>query len=49
MYIVREYREEMGGMKIPDEMVVRAANGRWFTNEEIQDFKSKSMDRCPTY
>jgi hypothetical protein len=48
MYIMREYREEMAGM-IPDEMVMRAANGRWFTNEEIQDFKSKSTPRCPTH
>jgi hypothetical protein len=49
MYIVREYKDEMAGKKIPDKMVVRAANGRWFTNEEVQDFKKKSTPRCPTY
>jgi signal transduction histidine kinase len=27
MYIVKEYRGEMQGTKIPDDLVVRAANG----------------------
>jgi hypothetical protein len=49
MYIVREYKDEMAGKVIPDEMVVRAENGRWFTSEEVQDFKTKSTARCPTY
>jgi hypothetical protein len=49
MYIVREYRDEMAGTKIPDKMVVRAANGRWLPNEEVQDFEKKSTPRCPTY
>jgi hypothetical protein len=40
----------MAGTKIPDKMVVRAANRRWFTNEEEQNFKLKSMlDRSPAY
>jgi hypothetical protein len=46
MYIMKGYKNEMQGMKIPDEMVIRAANGRWFTEEEVQNFAS---DRCPTY
>jgi hypothetical protein len=49
MYIVREYKEEMAGKKIPDKMVMRAEIGRWFTNEEVQNFKLKSTPRCPTY
>jgi hypothetical protein len=49
MYIVREYKEEMAGKKIPDKMVVRAANGGWFTNNAVQNFKWKSTPHCPTY
>jgi hypothetical protein len=49
MYILKGYKDEMKGTKIPDDMAVRAANGRWFTGEEVNDFKNKSMDRCPTY
>jgi hypothetical protein len=50
MYIVREFsKEEMRGKKIPDNMVVRAANGRWFTENEVENFVMKSTPRCPTY
>jgi hypothetical protein len=49
MYIVREFKEEMRGKKIPDDMVVKAANGRWFTKQEVTDFVLKSTPRCPTY
>jgi hypothetical protein len=49
MYIVREFKEEMRGTKIPDDMVVRAANGRWFTENEVENFVMKSTPRCPTY
>jgi hypothetical protein len=49
MYIVREFKEDMRGKKIPDDMVVRAANGRWFTRQEVFDFELKSTPRCPTY
>jgi hypothetical protein len=48
-YIVRPFKEEMIGKKIPDDMVVRAANGRWFTAQEVIDFQMKSTPRCPTY
>jgi hypothetical protein len=47
LYIVREYKDEMKGKVIPDEMVVRANNGRWFTHDEIENLKS--TPRCPTY
>jgi hypothetical protein len=49
MYIVREFKEEMRGKKIPDDMVVRAKNGRWFTQNEVDNFVMKSTPRCPTY
>jgi hypothetical protein len=49
LYIGREFKEEMRGKKIPDDMVVKAANGRWFTKPEINDFVLKSTPRCPTY
>jgi hypothetical protein len=49
MYIVRAFKEEMRGKKIPDDMVVKAANGRWFTEQEKNDFMMKSTPRCPTY
>jgi hypothetical protein len=49
MYIVREFKEEMRGKKIPDDMVVRAKNGRWFTKNEVENFVMKSTPRCPTY
>jgi hypothetical protein len=48
-YIVREFKEEMRGKKIPDNMVVRPANGRWFTEDEVNNFVMKSTPRCPTY
>jgi hypothetical protein len=46
MYIVREFKEEMKGNKIPDDMVVRADNGRWFTKNEVENFVMKSTPRC---
>jgi hypothetical protein len=49
MYIMREYKEEMAGKKIPDNMVVRPANGRRFTRDKVQNFVMKSTPRCPTY
>jgi hypothetical protein len=49
MYIVREFKKEMRGKKIPDDMVVRAENGRWFTKNEVENFVMKSTPRCPTY
>jgi hypothetical protein len=49
MYIVREYKNEMRGKKIPDNMVVRADNGRWFTHDEVENFVMKSTSLCPTY
>jgi hypothetical protein len=49
MYIVREFKEEMRGKKIPDDMVVSAENGRWFTKNKVENFVMKSTPRCPTY
>jgi hypothetical protein len=42
MYIVREYKQEMKGKKILDDMVVRADNGRWFTQDKLMNFEMKS-------
>jgi hypothetical protein len=49
VYLVRGYMEDRAGQPIPDEWVIRAANGRWFTSEEVCQFKQKSTARCPTY
>jgi hypothetical protein len=48
-YIVKGFKDEMKGKKIPDDMVVRPENGRWFTENEVNDFVMKSSPRCPTY
>jgi hypothetical protein len=42
MYIVREFKEEMRGKKILDNMVVRAENGRSFTENEVKNFVMKA-------
>jgi hypothetical protein len=49
MYIVREYKNGMAGKEIPDEMVVRADNGRWFMKDEVENFLMKCTPCCPTY
>jgi hypothetical protein len=48
-YIVAEYNDKMKGKVIPDNQVVRANNGRWFTQNEIENFELKSTPFCPTY
>jgi hypothetical protein len=47
--IVAEYDDKMEGKVIPDGQVVRANNGRWFTQNKIDNFELKSTPRCPTY
>jgi hypothetical protein len=32
---MKGYKDEMKGTKIPDDMVVRATNRWWFTEEEL--------------
>jgi hypothetical protein len=49
LYIVAEYDDKMRGKVIPDDQVVRAKNGRWFTQDKVNNFKLKSTPRCPTY
>jgi hypothetical protein len=49
MYIVREFKEEMRGKKIPDDMVVSAENRQWFTENKVKNFVMKSTPHCPTY
>jgi hypothetical protein len=49
MYIVREYKNEMRGKKIPDDMVVRTNNERWFTHDKVENFVMKSTPCCPMY
>jgi hypothetical protein len=49
LYILRWYREDLEGMDIPDEYVVKPANGRWFTEKEIGEFSKKSTMEVPTY
>jgi hypothetical protein len=48
LYIVAEYDDKMEGKVIPDNQVVRANNGHWFTQNEINNFELKSTPRCPT-
>jgi hypothetical protein len=49
MYIMRGYTDDMKGTKIPDSMVVKLMNGRYFMEGDSKDWPMKSMDRCPTY
>jgi hypothetical protein len=49
MYILREYKDEMKGKKIPDGMVISAENGCWFTEDKVTNFVMKSSPGCPTY
>lgn len=49
-YIVRGYTDEMAGSIIPPEMVVGAANGRWWDGDDPPaSIKILSTARCPTY
>jgi hypothetical protein len=48
MYIMRGYTNDMKGTKIPDNMVVKPMNGRYFTKRDGEDWAMKSTDRCPT-
>ena len=48
-YMLRDYDESMAGMIIPDHLVTRAPNGRFWKHEENVLLKIHSMDRCPTY
>jgi hypothetical protein len=49
LYMVAEYDDQMEGKVIPDNQVVRANNGRWFTPNKVENFELKSTPRCPTY
>jgi hypothetical protein len=49
LYIVAEYDDKMEGKMIPDDLVIRANNGCWFTQNKIDNFELKSTPRCPTY
>jgi hypothetical protein len=46
---VAEYDDKMEGKVIPDDQVVRANNGRWFTADKVVNFELKSTPPCPTY
>ena len=48
-YMLRQYEESMGGRIIPDHLVTRAPNGRYWKNTERELLKEYSMDRSPTY
>ena len=43
------YSEDQAGQAIRQDDVIRANNGRWFTQEEVSNFKNKSNDSCPMY
>ena len=47
--IVRNYAPDQEGMDIREEDVIRAGNGKYYSNEEIPQFSRKSAARCPTY
>jgi hypothetical protein len=46
---MRGYTDEMGGVKIPDNKVVKLMNGRFITKHNGPNWTRKSMDRCPRY
>jgi hypothetical protein len=48
-YIMRGYIDDMKGTKIPDNMVVKQMNRRYFRQQDGEDWAMKSTDRCPTY
>jgi hypothetical protein len=43
-YIMRGYTGNMKGTKIPDNMVVKPINGRYFTQQDGEDWVMKSTD-----
>jgi len=51
MYLIRGFTDDMKGIKIPDELVIRAQNSRYWDrrNEEEMKQLKKSTGRCPTY
>lgn len=47
-YIIRGYMDDMAGLVIPDNWVVKADNGRYWQFER-SDLGAKSTNHCPTY
>ena len=47
--IVVGYTDDQQGKQIHDRDVVRALHGVLYTQDEIDDFSTKSTVRCPTY
>ena len=47
--IVKDYDTDQFNHLILNDDVVRAVNGKWYTEEEISAFWSKSVAECPTY
>ena len=43
------YTEDQAGQDILDQDVIRAVNGRFYTEEEVRNFRLRSRPRCPTY
>ena len=47
-YIIRGYMDDMAGLVIPDNWVVKADNGHYWQFER-SDLAAKSTNHCPTY
>jgi hypothetical protein len=47
--IVHNYTDDQAGQAIREEDTIRARNGKWYTQEEIDHFPKRSSPRCPTY
>jgi hypothetical protein len=48
-YIMVDFREDLLGQVLPDAATVRAPNGRWWRQQDLNILYEKSMLRCPTY
>ena len=45
----KAFTEDQRGQPIRDADVITAANGMYFTDDEINRFRERSSDHCPTY
>ena len=47
--VVIGYTDDQNGKDIREKDVIRAANGKWYTQDELDKFRDKSSANCPTY
>ena len=48
-FVVVDYMPDQAGQDIRRSDVIRATNGRWYTETEVAHFRRKSPASCPTY